>query len=249
MGNPVVHFDISGPDPAELQSFYVDLFGWKVDPLPGMDYALVDTQAGSGIRGGIGLAREGNGGVTFYVFSEDLQATLNRAESLGGRTTQPVITIPDTTVLAMFEDPAGNPVGLVGAPPGRENERAPAPSPGDGAPVSWFEIVGADAGALVAFYTELFGWEAKQFDMPGEVRYYEVDTRAGSGSAGGIGNNPNGQAYVTVYAEVPNLQATLDHAGELGGKTLMPPMQMPGGPEIAMLADPQGHTFGIYRRA
>ena len=57
MGNPVVHFDISGPDPEELQKFYGRLFGWQVTAIPGMSYALVDTQAGSGVNGGIGLAR------------------------------------------------------------------------------------------------------------------------------------------------------------------------------------------------
>src|SRR5437588_4251353 len=102
MGNPVVHFDISGPDAAALQSFYGELFGWAVTSLPEMEYALVDTQAGSGINGGIGTSRDGNGGVTFYVFSEDLQASLDKAESLGGRTTQPVTVIPGTVTLAMF---------------------------------------------------------------------------------------------------------------------------------------------------
>jgi len=248
MGNPVVHFDISGPDPAELQSFYGDLFGWAVTTMPGMEYALVDTRAGSGINGGIGASQEGNGGVTFYVFSEDLQASLDKAESLGARTTQPVTVIPGTVALAMFDDPAGNPIGLVGSATGQEGQEAPGPSAGNGAPVSWFEVMGTDAGALVAFYTELFGWETKKYDIPGDVEYHEVDTKAGQGIAGGIGSNPNGVAYVTVYADVPDLQATVDRAGQLGGKTLKPPETMPNGPTIAMLADPQGHMFGIYRR-
>ena len=248
MGNPVVHFDISGPDAAALQSFYGELFGWAVTSLPEMEYALVDTQAGSGINGGIGTSRDGNGGVTFYVFSEDLQASLDKAESLGARTTQPVTVIPGTVALAMFDDPAGNPIGLVGSATGQEGQEAPGPSAGNGAAVSWFEVMGPDAGALVTFYTELFGWGTKKYDIPGDMAYYEVDTKAEGGIAGGIGSNPNAMTYVTVYAEVPDLQATLDRAGEFGGKTLMPPESVPNGPTIAVLADPQGHMFGIYKR-
>src|ERR1700730_13679571 len=89
MGNPVVHFDISGPDPEQLQTFYGELFGWKVIPVPEMNYALVDTQGGSGINGGIGASREGPGLVAFYVMADDLQAVLDKAEALGGKTTQP----------------------------------------------------------------------------------------------------------------------------------------------------------------
>src|SRR5437016_2054668 len=89
-------------------------------------------------------------------------------------------------------DPAGNPIGLVGAAPGQEGQQAPDPSAGNGAPVSWFEVLGTDSGALVAFYNELFGWETKRYDIPGEGEYHEVDTKAGRGIAGGIGSNPQG---------------------------------------------------------
>ncbi len=31
MGQPVVHFEIIGTDPAKLRSYYGDLFGWEFD--------------------------------------------------------------------------------------------------------------------------------------------------------------------------------------------------------------------------
>src|SRR5882762_5829509 len=93
MGSAVVHFDISGPDPEELQKFYGELFAWLITPVPEMNYAFVDTEGGAGISGGIGEAPAGPGQVAFYVASDDLQATLDRAEALGGKTTQPVVVI------------------------------------------------------------------------------------------------------------------------------------------------------------
>lgn len=250
MGNAVVHFDITGPNAEELQTFYSELCGWKLNQLaPEMMYSLVDTQGGSGINGGIGAALEGPGGVTFYVASDDLQASLDKAVSLGGKVTQEVMTIPGVVVLAMFADPAGNNIGLVGSPPDMDpNATQPPPSAGNGAAVSWFEVMGPDASALVAFYTELFGWTEKAYDLPGEMKYSEMDTGSEQGIRGGIGNNPMGMSYVTVYGESSDLPATVARAEELGGKTIMPPTDMPGGPSIAMIADPQGHTFGFYKR-
>ena len=247
MGNPVVHFDISGPNPQELQDFYGSLFGWKIDPVPDMDYALVDTQGGHGLLGGIGKAVDGAGQVTFYAWSEDLQATLDKAESLGAKTTQTPMEIPGTVRLAMFADPAGNPIGLVGSLPEMEGQEAPPPTDAGGAAVSWFEVMGPDAGALTTFYTELFGWTASKYDLPGEMEYAELDPGDPKSIHGGVGSNPMATSYVTVYAESPDLAATIAKAEELGGKTLMPPTEMPGGPSVAMFADPQGHIFGLYK--
>ena len=243
MGSAVVHFDISGPNPEELHKFYGEVFGWTITPVPGMNYAFADTEAGSGINGGIGGAREGPGQVAFYVASDDLQATLDRAEVLGGTTTQPVVVIPNTVSLAMFADPQGHEVGLVGpAPGGPEGTRIP--SAGSGAAVTWFEVMGPDGESLVAFYSELFGWTAKKYEIPG-FDYWEMDTGIGTGIQGGIGTGPQGQSYTTVYAESPDLEATMEKSRQLGATAVMPPTSMSEGLRVAMFTDPQGHLFGV----
>jgi len=247
MGSAVVHFDISGPNPEELQKFYGEVFGWKITPVPELQYALVDTEGGSGINGGIGPAREGPGQVAFYVMVDDLQVTLDRAESLGGKTTQPVMTIPGAVTLAMFADPQGHEVGLVGGGDQMETQQG-APSQGSGAPVTWFEVMGPDGDALVSFYSELFGWTARKYEIPG-FDYWELDTgsgsEAGSGIQGGIGTGAQGQSYTTVYAETPDVEATLEKAVQLGATTVVPPTSMSEGPRIAMFTDPQGHLFCV----
>ena len=48
-----------------------------------------------------------------YVEVEDLQATLDKAESLGGKTTMPIMEIPGMVTLAQFSDPDGNVIGIV----------------------------------------------------------------------------------------------------------------------------------------
>ena len=60
---------------------------------------------------------QGNGGrtsrVTIYAQVDDLQAYLDKAERLGGKTVLLPMEIPDTVTLAMFTDPEGNLIGLI----------------------------------------------------------------------------------------------------------------------------------------
>ena len=114
MGNPVIHFEVTGKDGQALAGFYEQLFGWKTQGLPEMGYWLVEKE-GDGIAGGIGTSQEGPGQVTFYVQVDDPQAALDKAESLGGKTVLPVMTIPNMVTLALFADPEGHVVGVVGS--------------------------------------------------------------------------------------------------------------------------------------
>jgi predicted enzyme related to lactoylglutathione lyase len=114
MGAPVVHFEIMGGSGVELEKFYRELFGWKIDSNNPMKYGVVDTGGGSGgINGGIGAAQDGGKRVSVYVQVENLQATLDSAERLGGKTILPPSEVPGGPKLAMFADPAGNVTGLI----------------------------------------------------------------------------------------------------------------------------------------
>ena len=113
MGNPIVHFEIIGPDAKQLQSFYGSLFDWKIDANNEFDYGMVDTASGSGIPGGVSGAMPGDGPrVTVYAQVPDVQAYLDKAEKLGGKTLMPPTPVGGMTI-AMLADPAGNTMGLV----------------------------------------------------------------------------------------------------------------------------------------
>lgn len=114
MGAPVVHFEIMGGAGKELETFYTELFGWRINSNNPMSYGIVETEAGpSGINGGVGPANDGRARVSIYAQVEDLQATLNRAERLGAKTILPPSEVPGGPKLALFADPAGNVIGLL----------------------------------------------------------------------------------------------------------------------------------------
>jgi hypothetical protein len=114
MANPVTHFEILGKDGKKSQDFYAALFGWQIDANNPMAYGLVPAPEGAGIGGGV-AATQGQPMVTVYVEVADLDATLKKAEALGGKTIMPPMDVPGGPKLAQFADPDGNIIGLTRA--------------------------------------------------------------------------------------------------------------------------------------
>jgi predicted enzyme related to lactoylglutathione lyase len=108
-------------------------------------------------------------------------------------------------------------------------------------PVVHFEILGKDGKALQDFYAGLFGWNINT-DNP--MNYGMVDTGNGSGINGGVGNG-DGSSWATFYVESDDLKGSLAKAEELGGKTIVPPQELPMGISIALFEDPEGHVVGL----
>ena len=121
-----------------------------------------------------------------------------------------------------------------------------------GQPVVHFEVIGKDGPRLHAYYAELFGWEIDadnpmQYGIVGREDNVNAD---GVGIGGGVGQGPDGyDGHVTVYVEVPDVEAALADAERLGGTRIMGPDQPMEGLEIGMFGDPEGHVIGVIRSA
>ena|SRR5215207_862422 len=120
-----------------------------------------------------------------------------------------------------------------------------------GQPVVHFEVIGKDGQRLQSYYGELFGWE---IDANNAMNYGSVqregNTNAdGAGIGGGVGAGPEGyEGHVTFYVEVPDAEAALARADELGGTRVMGPDQVMEGLVIGQFADPEGHLVGVVQR-
>jgi hypothetical protein len=126
MPQPVVHFEIIGNDPVGLRRYYGDLFGWefaKGGPVSAAvseqgNYGFVDrivTDDGGGIPGGIGGGPGYDGRVIFYVGVPDVEAALQKAESLGGKRRMGPDHVSGTSlVVGHFTDPEGHLIGVAG---------------------------------------------------------------------------------------------------------------------------------------
>lgn len=106
MGQPVVHFEIGCKDQPATEQFFGNLFGWKIQ------HGMIDTDSGGGIAGHFtSLGHEPHQYTAFYVEVDDVQAYLDKATALGGKTLVPPVKIP-TGTFAWFADPGGNMIGL-----------------------------------------------------------------------------------------------------------------------------------------
>jgi uncharacterized protein len=119
VGQPVVHFEIIGKDGEKLQSYYSELFGWEIDSNNPMKYGIVPregnvTPEGIGIGGGVATGPDGyEGHVTFYIEVPDVEASLAKAESLGGTRVMGPDQVMEGLEVGQFTDPEGHLVGLV----------------------------------------------------------------------------------------------------------------------------------------
>jgi predicted enzyme related to lactoylglutathione lyase len=117
-----------------------------------------------------------------------------------------------------------------------------------GQPVVHFEITGKDGKALQDYYSQLFDWN---INADNEFGYGLVDREEnlnpdGVGIGGGISSGPEGYSgHVTVYIEVPDVEASLAKAEELGGTRMMGPDEVMAGLTIGLFTDPEGHVVGV----
>jgi predicted enzyme related to lactoylglutathione lyase len=112
MAHPVVHAEIRSEDPDATRRFFADLFGWKVaseGAFPG--YTFIDTGVDGGTFVAISPRQAAEDEVLFFVAVEDVEATLARAEQLGGRIVQSAQHVPGTS-FGVFADTQGHKVGV-----------------------------------------------------------------------------------------------------------------------------------------
>jgi hypothetical protein len=119
------------------------------------------------------------------------------------------------------------------------------------APVVHFEVTGKDAKKLHNFYGKLFDWQINA-DNPmnyGLVNAAGNGTEVGKGSiGGGVAAAEQGMpGYVTFYVQVPDLTVTLKKAESMGGKTMVPPTEIPNMVTFALFQDPEGNMVGLVK--
>jgi len=111
--HPIVHIEFAASDLAAAAKFFSDLFGWKTQHMPEMNYVTYEAPPGPG--GGLNPV-DGQmfkpGDVIVYVQTDNIEATLSKVVSLGGSVVQPKTEIPGYGWFGLFLDPTGNRIGL-----------------------------------------------------------------------------------------------------------------------------------------
>ncbi len=112
-------------------------------------------------------------------------------------------------------------------------------------PVVHFEIGVRNSQKAQGFYGKLFNWT---FEAYGPAAMVTPEAKQGiGGHLNSLGHEPHN--YVTVYIQVDDLQKYLTRVGELGGKTIVPPQEVPGMGHFAWFSDPEGNCLGLWKPA
>jgi uncharacterized protein len=118
-----------------------------------------------------------------------------------------------------------------------------------GHPVVHFEIVGAEPAALRTYYADLFGWEyavgdavTEDVSRDGEYGFVNGDTTGGIN--GGVCGGPGFTPTVLFYVGVPDVEAALRRAEELGGTRVLGPASA-GDFAVGHFTDPEGNLVGV----
>jgi len=108
----IVHIEIPSANFDQSVKFYSELFGWKITPLPEMNYVLWEPEEGLG--GGFSPLGEGAkvGEILIHVASDDIEADLKKAKSLGGTIVREKTEIPNVGWWGIFKDPIGNAIAV-----------------------------------------------------------------------------------------------------------------------------------------
>ena len=112
MPHPVIHTEIRSTDPDATRAFFAELFGWKVaseGAVPGYTFIYTGVECAPYLA--ISPRQGAHDEVLFFVGVEDVEATLKKAESLGGTVVQPAQHVPGTSYGVLADD-LGHAIGI-----------------------------------------------------------------------------------------------------------------------------------------
>ncbi|HEY4838919.1 MAG TPA: VOC family protein [Candidatus Acidoferrales bacterium] len=114
-------------------------------------------------------------------------------------------------------------------------------------PVLQFQILSKTPDETARFYSSLFDWK---IDAGNPMGYRQISTGSKEGIQGGIWPAPpQAPNFVQLFVGVDDVKAFVKKAEGLGAKQIIPPTILPEGDEMAVLLDPQGMSFAVWRRA
>lgn len=117
-------------------------------------------------------------------------------------------------------------------------------------PFVWYELMTTDTAAARAFYSQVVGWQANDSGMPGMD--YTLLSAGPHQIAGLMSLPPEASAQGvppnwTGYVGVDDVDAKAAALQQAGGSVLRPPEDIPGVGRFAVVADPHGAAFCLFK--
>jgi predicted enzyme related to lactoylglutathione lyase len=236
--------DLYSSDTDKAIAFYRDLFGWNAEP-PQEQFGGYFTFTKDGRQVAGCMRNDGEQGYPdawgVHLMANDVDAVAKATAEHGGSVEFGPMVVGDNGSSAMVKDPGG---AIIGA--WQPNQQKGFEVTGEPGTPAWFELHTRSYAPSVAFYRDVFGWDAHTVSDTDEFRYTTLGE--GEGQLAGImddspypGDEP---AHWAVYFSVSDADATLERIVQLGGSIVRPAEDTPYG-RLATAADPTGTQFRI----
>jgi len=236
IGTFVWHEHVSA-DPTQAQDFYGQLLGWEYEVFkPGeVDYAMI--LSGGQMHGGFVNVQVPHPHWVGNVQVESADATVDKVSAAGGSLVNGPMDIPEVGRHAVVRDPQGAVVALF---------QPSGDGPHSAGVFVWDELGTQDVAGSEGFYSAVLGWTTE--DMGADYGGYKI-FQLGETRIGGLMKMPDASipSMWAPYVAVEDADATVARANELGGSTVLEPMDVPNIGRIAMLKDSVGAVLGIIK--
>ncbi len=237
-------------DQSGAKAFYSALFNWETqdDDIGGGEvYTMMSLQGRT--LGALYNMRpeERSQGIpphwNSYVAVESADTSAAKAKALGGTILAEPFDVMDVGRMAIIQDPTGATFCIWEA-----KKHAGAAVLNEVGTLIWTELLTTDTARAQAFYTTLFGWKADAKPM-GPMTYTIYQN--GAAQAGGMMQIPKEMGPIPshwmVYFGVADADATATKTASLGGKIATAPHDVPNVGRFAVLQDPQGAYFAVFK--
>lgn len=234
------------------KNFYGAIFGWTVRDVPiGPDrvYSLLELD-GRIAAGAFAISpSESAAGIPphwhLYVAVTSADEAAKKAEALGGKVMEAPFDVSDRGRAALLQDPTGAYFSVWEA-----KKRIGIGVTGESGAFCWAELNTLDQARAKTFYEGLFGWKLKPGQGKGSGYLHIVNGESYIGGVPPAGQGDgNAPPHWLIYFAVADVDGTFGKATGMKAKVLLPPMDFEGVGRVAMLADPQGAVFALFRDA
>lgn len=239
--------DLTTTDVDAAATFYRTIFGWEAEPIadPNAGGYTMLTLGGRYI-GALSPKMPDDPGPSrwsVYVNVDDADKTVELAQSAGGTVVVPVMDVFTSGRMAILTDPTGAFVAIW--QPQDHKGAGVTDEPGA---LTWFELTTSDTAKARAFYTEVFGWGAETSEGAMPYTEFKLGDKSVAGMMAKPADMPAGiPSYWMPYFQVVDPDKTAGEIQASGGTVMVPAMDIPSGGRFAIVTDPQGAVFGLYR--
>ena len=242
--------ELATTDQAAAKTFYTTLFGWTPNDFPmgpGDFYTIFRLDGRDAAAGATMRPEPRKLGVPphwmLYIETADVDESAKKAAELGAKVLAGPFDVMDVGRMAVIQDSTGavftawtakshSGIGIAGVP----------------GTFCWADLITQDPVRAKEFYSALLGWKI----APGEhdtSGYQHIQN--GEAMIGGLPPVRPETAKIPphwmIYFLVADVDATAAKAKEMGAKILMEPMSVEGVGRLAIIDDPQGAGFAIFK--